>query len=72
MTGPRAESLSNQIAAFFRRNPEEWLSYSDMATKFDTTEEAAQKACDYLVIRYGLKRETMRLVRIAPGEGEAP
>lgn len=56
--------LTQRIAAFYRRNPEEWLSYDDMALKFGCTKAQAQAACTYLTERHGIPRETMHIVRL--------
>ena len=43
------DSLQNRIRQFFLANPDEELTYRDMATKFDcTTEQAKGAVADYL------------------------
>lgn len=47
MTTPRAhrpDSLLRRIEAFFRANPDEWLTYPDMAVKFECTAKQAAQA----------------------------
>jgi hypothetical protein len=65
------DSLIRRIAAFYRRNPDEWLSYEDMAIKFNCTRTQAQAACTNLTERYGMARETMHIVRMVVGGEKA-
>ncbi len=66
-----SEALTDRIASFFRRNPHEWLTFEDMGVKFDCTPQQAQKACEHLTTRYGLKRESQLLVRmLEPAEAK--
>ena len=39
-----ADSLQNRIRQFFLNNPDEELTYKDMAIKFDCTPDAAKTA----------------------------
>ncbi len=70
--GTHTKSLTQRIAAYFRRNPDEALTYADMALKFDCTEQQARVACDNIVHAYGMRRESVPLVRLVPREEEGP
>lgn len=59
-------ALTRRIMEFFERNPEEWLTYEDMAIKFDVTEEQARNACVHLRRTERAYLETQHLVRMAP------
>jgi hypothetical protein len=65
----RGESLVARIVGFFQRNPDEFLTYEDMAVKFDCTPERAAKATENAVT-LGMceSREVIKLVRLRFGE----
>lgn len=71
----QCDAIAARIAAFFRLNPDEALTWDDMALKFNCTPKQAERACSYLTLRYGLRRETVpqpAMVRMVVPEGVKP
>jgi hypothetical protein len=64
-----AASLQNRIRQFFRNNPDEELSYRDIAVKFSCNVEQAQAAVYELIKRDG-KLMTVTTVRVLPEDPE--
>jgi hypothetical protein len=58
-------ALTRRILAWFTKNPEEFLTYDDMAVKFDCTPKQAAGACNTLQRDHGATRvkdgEMMRM-----------
>lgn len=57
-------SLMARIEAFFRANPDEWLTWADMAVKFDCTEQQAQRAMETLRLGGRLEWERVSMIRL--------
>ncbi len=60
--GFSSDSLENRIRQFFLNNPDEELSYMDMATKFDCSRDSARNAVAEL--RKAGMLESLHVVRM--------
>lgn len=59
-------SLLRRVETFFVDNPDEWLTFEDIAVKFDCTVYQARGAVERLNLRSKvLQLETIRVVRRA-------
>jgi len=47
-SGPRPNSLTGRIEAFFRAAPDEWLDFEAATLQFNCTQEEFQRAKEYL------------------------
>lgn len=58
------DSLMARIEAFYRANPDEWLTWADMAVKFDCTEAQFRKAVGNLRLYGWASLELVSVVRV--------
>lgn len=70
-----ANTLSQRILSYYRRNPGEWLAYKDMALKFGCGQGQAMQACAWLhrsgaATRHSTKDGRLVLVQLRPLKGE--
>jgi len=65
-SGPwsKRQSLKNRLRVFYQENPSEWMTYDDIATKFDVSRAQAFYAVKNLRSTDALL-ETVTVVRVA-------
>lgn len=61
---PNPDSLRGRIRGFFEMNPDEFLTWDDMCTKFDCTKEQAVNAIKAIRSRGRLEFEVISVVRV--------
>lgn len=61
---PRPDTLVGQVEAFFRANPDEWLTLADGAAKFGCTEAQFRKAVGNLRLYGWASLELVSVVRV--------
>lgn len=69
--GPRADTLVGRVEAFFRANPEEWLTLADGAAKFDCKPQQFHRAVKNLQGYGWADIECIQVVRLR-AKDEAP
>lgn len=63
-SGPRPDALVGRVEAFFRANPDEWLTIADGAAKFGCTEAQFRKAVVNLRLYGWSDLELVSVVRV--------
>lgn len=61
---PRPDTLVGRVEAFFRANPDEWLTLADGAAKFGCTEAQFRKAVGNLRLYGWADLELVSVVRV--------
>lgn len=62
--GPRPDTLVGRVEAFFKANPDEWLTLADGAAKFGCTEAQFRKAVGNLRLYGWAELELVTVIRV--------